>query len=120
MLHKVELHSLKRTKQEKKKHDPPKMASREESETYPWETRMDLGEEIVEKVPGLEKVAVGDEIMIEALAKVIRKSTQQHQHSGEAEPKKTTTIEIQITEMGMAPKGTYEDAFKERAKQKKS
>ncbi len=120
MLHKVELHSVRRTKKEKESHNKVDSVPYEKHEDFPWETRMDLGEEVVSKVPGLEKVDVGDEIMIEALAKVIRKSSNETKTAGQTNASKRTTIEIQITEMGMAPKGTYEDAFKERAKGKKS
>lgn len=118
MLHKIELHSVKRTKKEKKKHNSGEAVGYDKHDDYPWETRMDLGNEVVEKVPGLERVAVGEEIMIEAMARVVRKSSNESESVGEKASNRTT-IEIQITEMGMAPKGTYEDAFKERAKQKR-
>lgn len=66
----------------------------------------------------LHKVDAGDEIMIEATAKVLRRSTREEKKDGQAEPKKTTTIEIQFTHMGMAPKGAYSEAFKEATKGK--
>lgn len=114
MLHKVELHSLKTNKEEKKREvaHQPSMES-----DYPWGTRLDLDQSVVDKVPGLKKAEVGDRLMIEAEAVVIRRSSSATATKDGSE--EHVTVELQLTSLGCINKEDYSEAFKEAGEHKK-
>jgi hypothetical protein len=111
-MHDISLHSLKNTK--RKGRNKSKAVPIYEDEEYPWQTRLDLGSEVIEKVPSLERLEVGDEVWVHAKAKVVRKT--ETENEGEDE---RVSIEIQMTSLGVVCCDDFDASFKEASGKKK-
>lgn len=109
-MHDIKLHDLKIPK--KKRNSKPQTVYGEDD--YPWQTRLDFSEDVVDKVPSLERLEVGDEVCIYARAKVVRKS-ETKQDEGED----NYSVVLQMTSLGVANANDYEEAFKEASGKKK-
>jgi len=106
----MKMHNLKTTvaelKEKKKEMQPSDMPM--DMDEYPYGTRISFTENCLDKIPGLEKLDVGDEIEIRAKAKIVmRESTER------AKGDNHERIELQITDFGFADKGNFDDAFDE-------
>jgi len=108
----MKLHSLKTTvaelKEKKKEMKGPTAEMPMSMDEYPYGTRISFTEDSLDKIPGLEKLDVGDEIEIRGKAKVVSKELTEREKGEDYK-----RIELQITDFGFADKGNFDDAFDE-------
>lgn len=107
----MKLYNLKLPKEKSKKEDVPIYAE----EPYPYGTRLMFDNAVVKKIPALERLDVGDAIVMNGKGIVVNKSVHTDRQL-DKKNKKTTHIEIQITDLGIADKNNYDDAFDEGKK----
>lgn len=112
----MKLHSLKLTRKELKKLDSEVLPVRDK-EYYPYGTELSFGSEIIKKIPKLSKLNAGDQIVIRAKGFVSGKDVHQHSNIG-GEKKETTSVRIQLTDIGFVNKSDYDEAFKEASNKK--
>lgn len=76
---------------------------------YPWGLRLDLNNESIKKLTGVDSVDVGEEVTLSAVAKVVEK------RANETQTGKDTRIELQIVKLGVERKVSADKAFEEGA-----
>lgn len=83
----------------------------EEGPRYPYGFRLTFEADEVEKLPGLEKMKIGEKVKVEGLGEVtsIRMNEVKDQ-------KKRYSVEIQLQKIGVASTENYEESFKEVSK----
>jgi len=101
----VSLQLPKKTEKELKKESIP-VASQEK---YPYSSRIELTEDVLEKMPHLKECKLGEKLNITALGEVI--NIRKIERQGE---KDRHTVEVQLTHMGVQSKDSFEAAFNEK------
>lgn len=113
----MKLHSLKLTKKELKRLDVKLAPPYKDKEYYPYGTELSFESEVVKKIPKLSKLNAGDQVVIRAKGFVSGKDVRQKSNI-EGEKKETTSVRIQLTDIGFVNKSDYDEAFKEASNKK--
>lgn len=105
---------LKLPKKSKKEKELAEIPIAVEEDRYPWGTRLEFEDQLVEKIKILKSVKAGDMVNIQAKAKVIGLRINDREKSGEKR-----NVELQIQKIGISNKAfeekEAEEAFKEGA-----
>lgn len=103
----IDMKKPKVSKEEMKKMNSPSLPY-ENRDRWPWGLRLTFEEDEVEKMPGLEKLKVGEKVDIDALGEATSIRMNESKDN-----KKRYTIEIQIQKCGVESKTNYDSSFKE-------
>jgi hypothetical protein len=76
-----------------------------DEDKYPWGLRLNFNSDEVRKIPALKGLSVGDEVTLQAKAKVIEVSARDTQKSSE------NRVELQLVKVGVAADVNMEKEF---------
>lgn len=107
----MKLYDLKNTKQDKKRRADECEVDCQPTEAYPWDTKLNFTSEVVSKITGLDKVQVGDKLVMQATVEVIGISKRE-----EVSQKEAVNVELQMTKIGFEQTKGFDATFKEAAK----
>ena len=86
---------------------------KEEGPRYPYGLRLTFDEEIIDKMPHLENMKIGERVSISGIGEVV--SIRMNE---DKDKKKRYSVEIQIQQVGVASKEDFDEAFKEATEEK--
>ena len=89
------------------------MPGKEEGPRYPYGLKITFDEEIINKMPHLENMKIGERVSISGIGEVV--SIRMNE---DKDKKKRYSIEIQIQQVGVASKEDFDEAFKEATEEK--
>jgi hypothetical protein len=107
---------MKLPKPSKKDMEAKAVTSDYSGEQYPYGLRLRLGNDELEKIPGLKNLEIDEDVIIKAKACVISVSLDKSQ--GMKGKKERFSIELQIEQISIAKTNDGEDAFNEASSKK--
>lgn len=105
--------NLKRSLKEIKKEKTVGIEPGGYTEKYPWGTRINFNEELIDKVKILQSIGSGTEINIKAKAFICEVRTNESADGPGKQGKKNVNVEIQITDIAISDNSDAEASFDE-------
>jgi len=100
--------SLKLTKKQKDSEAPVAANTPD----YPYGMELDFNKELIEKIPILDKMDVGDKVYVQAVGKVVTLNI----HANESEKSRSVNVQLTEIEISQDPKKEFKAGFESEGK----